>query len=294
MVQLMMELERTLAAPAWASSRAGTATRDATEVLPFLKWAGGKRWLMPLADAIRGITFTTYIEPFLGSGAMYFGLRPKKAILSDSNSELIETYKAISDAWAPVVAHLHRHDRCHSEDYYYHVRSQRPRTAATRAARFIYLNRTCWNGLYRVNRQGVFNVPIGTKSSALLDSDDFESVSRLLQGTQLIAGDFERQIDRAGPGDLVFADPPYTVRHQYNGFVKYNEQLFLWADQERLHAALLRAKHRGATIICTNADHSSVRELYQNDFKIFALSRYSSIAGAGGTRGRYAEIVVIG
>lgn len=293
-MELTTELERILTVPANGEIRSARNVASPQEVIPFLKWAGGKRWLLPLATAMRDASIATYIEPFLGSGAMYFGLKPSKAILSDRNQELIETYQAIADDWRAVFSHLRRHDRSHSTSYYYAVRNQRLRSAATRAARFIYLNRTCWNGLYRVNRQGVFNTPIGTKTSALLESDDFGTVARLLKQAILVATDFETQVDKANKGDLVFADPPYTVRHQYNGFVKYNEQLFSWNDQERLHCALLRAKRRGATVICTNADHSSVRQLYQGDFRIFPLTRYSSIAGSGGTRGKYAEIVAIG
>lgn len=292
-MHLKNQLERILAVPLRTPVDVSNPA-DTGLVLPFLKWAGGKRWLMPLATELRGSGSGLYIEPFLGSGAMFFGLHPARALLSDCNVELIETYKAIADDWQAVHAHLRRHDRLHSKAHYYSVRDQRPRNAATRAARFIYLNRTCWNGLYRVNRQGVFNTPIGTKTRAILATDDFEAVANLLRRAHLVAGDFETQIDAANEGDLIFADPPYTVRHQYNGFVKYNEQLFSWADQERLCAALARAKDRGANVICTNADHWSIRELYERDFKIFPLERYSSIAGAGGTRGRYAEVVIIG
>lgn len=264
------------------------------QITPFLKWAGGKRWLMPLATQLRNAQFQTYIEPFLGSGAMYFGLQPAKSILSDCNSDLIETYQAIADDWEGVVRHLTHHDRMHSPEYYYEIRSKKCKLPATKAARFIYLNRTCWNGLYRVNRMGLFNTPIGTKKRVLLDVDDFECVSKVLQKTTLVSGDFEAQVNLAGPGDLIFADPPYTVRHQYNGFVKYNERLFSWEDQVRLHDSLVRAKDRGASVLCTNADHSSIRELYGRDFKIISLSRYSSIAGSGGVRGNYAEIVAVG
>ncbi|WP_269792390.1 Dam family site-specific DNA-(adenine-N6)-methyltransferase [Stenotrophomonas sp. Iso1] len=273
------------------SARAGALPPG---VLPFLKWAGGKRWLMPLALELQGRCEGTYIEPFLGSGAMFFGLRPARALLSDSNAELVETYRAIASDWRAVRRKLAHHDRLHTADYYYMIRASRPTSVVGRAAKFIYLNRTCWNGLYRVNRAGIFNTPIGTKKRAILESDDFESVARLLEGVDIQAGDFEKQIDRAGAGDLVFADPPYTVRHQFNGFIKYNEQLFSWADQERLRDALHRAKMRGAVVMCTNADHASIRELYEGDFRLFPLSRYSAIAGTGGVRGNYAEILAIG
>lgn len=272
-----------------------TSGSDATSsVVPFLKWAGGKRWLVPLALRLRGQVRGTYIEPFLGSGAIFFTLQPCKALLSDRNEELIDTYQAVKDDWEQVVAHLKAHDRRHSHEYYYEVRSRMCRTAATRAARFIYLNRTCWNGLYRVNKAGIFNTPIGTKTRAILDTDDFEAIAACLRTATLVSGDFARQVDTAQAGDFIFADPPYTVRHQYNGFVKYNEHLFSWEDQERLAAALVRAKKRGVRILCTNADHISIRELYGQDFELVPLSRYSSIAGLGGTRGRYAEVLAIG
>lgn len=259
---------------------------------PFLKWAGGKRWLAAgrheLLKAPRG----RYIEPFLGSGAIFFSMRPKKAILSDMNADLINAFAAIAEDWRAVERRLWGHHRKHSEDYYYAIRASKPRSTAARAARFIYLNRTCWNGLYRVNRKGDFNVPMGTKSTVVMDTDDFEAAAKLLQGAELSCGDFERQIDLALEGDLVFADPPYTVKHKFNGFVKYNETLFAWQDQERLCQALRRAKGRGAQIILTNADHESIRELYSDGFEIFEASRYSSIAGRGGTRGQYSELII--
>lgn len=281
-----------------SSSRTTAASSDVEDgdrpVLPFLKWAGGKRWLMPLAQQLAGEKIRTYFEPFVGSGAMFFALQPTKAVLSDFNEELIHTYKAVQSDWQAVFSELRRHHRNHNSDYYYQVRSSSPRATHTQAARFIYLNRTCWNGLYRVNLNGVFNVPIGTKTNVLLETDDFEAVAARLNNASLQSGDFEHVIDKAGKGDLVFADPPYTVRHQFNGFVKYNEKLFSWSDQERLMKALLRAKSRGARILCTNADHQSVRELYGNDFSLTPVSRYSAISGEKNSRGKYAELIIAG
>jgi len=264
------------------------------EVTPFLKWAGGKRWLMPMGTRLGRQGVRRYFEPFLGSGAMFFSIRPAYAFLSDANEELVETYEALKEDWEAVRSCLLRHNSRHDEHYYYKVRSAKPRTRVTRAARFIYLNRTCWNGLYRVNRNGEFNTPIGSKTSAILSTDDFEAISSALVNASITCSDFEVQIDQAGEGDLIFADPPYTVRHQYNGFVKYNEKLFSWDDQVRLCDVLLRAKGRGALVICTNADHKSIRELYGPKFHIESLSRFSSIAGKGGVRGSYAEVAIIG
>lgn len=233
-----------------------------------------------------------YIEPFLGSGAIFFNLNPEKSILGDSNAELIETYQAIKDNPSLVRRYLLNHHKNHNKDYYYKIRLSTPRSSYTRAARFIYLNRTCWNGLYRVNQKGWFNVPIGTRTSVIFDDDDFEETSSLLVNTQLISSDFEYLIDRAGENDLIFADPPYTVRHNHNGFVKYNEKIFSWYDQERLSYALKRAKNRGAIIVSTNAYHDCIKELYEDSFDIFPTSRLSSISSKASTRKKYEELIV--
>jgi DNA adenine methylase len=121
------------------------------------------------------------------------------------------------------------------------------------------LNRTCFNGIYRVNLRGAFNVPKGTKSAVVLPTDDFSEAQRLLRRAKLLDGDFEEVIDQAQSGDLVFADPPYTVRHNNNGFIKYNEKLFSWDDQERLARVLTRAAKRGVKVVATNADHREIR-----------------------------------
>lgn len=265
----------------------------ALDVPPFLKWAGGKRWLTGVVAPLPASSANaTYFEPFLGSAAMYFHWQPAKAVLSDTNAALVETYSALKrDHWR-VAAHLRRHAAKHDDDYYYTVRERACRTESTRAAQFIYLNRTCWNGLYRVNRHGMFNVPRGTKETVVLDTDDFEAVSRLLQRATLVCSDFEAQIDKAVAGDVVFADPPYTVRHQYNGFVKYNEKLFSWDDQVRLRDALLRAKNRGVLILLTNADHESIRALYRPSFQVHEVARYSAISSSATTRGDYAELLI--
>lgn len=233
-----------------------------------------------------------YIEPFLGSGAVFFHLRPKSSILSDANEALIESYLAIKSDYKRVADHLRAHATKHSAEYYYKIRAMKCRNEYSRAAQFIYLNRTCWNGLYRVNRQGEFNVPIGTKTKVILDDDDFENISSALQNSEITAADFETQIDRSGAGDFVFADPPYTVRHKHNGFIKYNETLFHWDDQVRLRDALLRAKNRGVRILLTNADHESIRTLFRDDFSISELSRYSAISGVSSSRGSYSELII--
>lgn len=267
-------------------------TQQLTEVLPFLKWAGGKRWLTESHRHLITRRYQRYIEPFLGSGAVFFKLQPPSAILCDKNSQLIETYGAIRDDWEKVSDHLRLHHRKHNKEHYYRIRSAKLRTPATRAAQFIYLNRTCWNGLYRVNLQGKFNVPIGTKTNACLATDDFEKIARSLQNAVLSADDFEVPLSAAGIGDFVFIDPPYTVKHNYNGFVKYNESIFSWDDQVRLRDAVVAARARGADVLVTNACHQSIKDLYAGVGEHEVLVRSSVIAGKARSRGKYEELII--
>ncbi|MGE4489805.1 MAG: DNA adenine methylase [Kiritimatiellales bacterium] len=259
---------------------------------PFLKWAGGKRWLTQRYPELFPDNYRHYIEPFVGSGAVFFSLQPHSGVLADCNGALIETYVAIKNDWERVEAKLKEHHQKHSKDYYYKVRASSPRTPYARAARFIYLNRTCFNGLYRVNKQGWFNVPKGTKNNAVLDTDDFKGIADALSSFEITQSDFEAVIDAAAKGDFIFADPPYTVKHNANNFVKYNEELFHWNYQERLRDALLRASKRGVLIMMTNAAHKCVKDLYADCFQIMELERKSVIASDSTNRGLYKEIVV--
>lgn len=260
---------------------------------PFLVWTGGKRWLVKTEPALFNINFTgKYIEPFLGGASFFYSLLPKKSLLGDKNNDLIITYKSIRDNYLGVVDFLKYHHKRHSKEYYYFIRSQAFENEIEIAARFIYLNRTCFNGIYRVNIKGEFNVPIGTKNNVLYDSDRWEEWSRNLQTADIICGDFEFLIDKARKNDLLFLDPPYTVRHNDNGFIQYNEVLFSWADQKRLAKAVERASKKGTKIIMTNANHESIRELYSDSFNIKEISRYSSIAANGANRSKFQELII--
>jgi len=261
-------------------------------IKPFLKWAGGKRWLASFMKETVVDLPGRYIEPFVGSGAIYFALSPRRALLSDVNKSLVETFRCVRDYPGEIEGLLAAHHVRHSHEHYYAIRGANYVEPIERAAQFIYLNRTCWNGLYRVNRQGKFNVPVGTKTSVTLSSDDWMGVSKLLSGAQLSCQDFEQAIDAAEKDDLVFADPPYTVKHNLNGFIKYNESLFSWDDQIRLHNSLLRAKKRNVKIFVTNADHESVRKLYAADFKMIPLERASVLSGDPAYRGRFNELFI--
>jgi DNA adenine methylase len=261
---------------------------------PFLKWAGGKRWLTSKIDTLIPVDFeyNGYFEPFLGSGAMFFHLRPQDGFLSDLNPELINAYLIIRDNWADLQEILLKYDRNHNMEFYYEIRETKPKSPLMKAARFIYLNRTCWNGLYRVNLRGKFNVPIGTKTRVLLDTDNFQEASNLLNLMDINACDFEVTIDKADQGDFVFIDPPYTVKHNLNGFLKYNEKIFSWEDQIRLRKSISKAIDRGARILILNADHRSIKDLYKGIGTMSSLKRASVIAGKSDARGTFNELAI--
>ena len=232
---------------------------------PFLKWPGGKRWL---ADVIAARARTrlrgTYFEPFLGAGAAYFRLRPVRAILSDLNADLINTFVQVRDRPLDVIAVLRRLEV--SADAYYSIRASRPRTAVRRAARLLYLNRTAFAGMYRLNARGDFNVPYGggfRTPRILWESRLLVRSSLTLQHASIRASDFEAQLEIARRGDVVYCDPTYTVAHENDGFIRYNERNFSWTDQQRLASACWRASRRGAYVMVSNAFHPSIAELYE-------------------------------
>ena len=251
---------------------------------PFIKWAGGKRWLLNDPNFSIPRYSGRYIEPFLGGGAIFFHLAPPNAILSDANERLISTYKSIRDEWRLVQSSLAEFQEKHSKEFYYEERVRKHASPHLRAAQFLYLNRTCFNGLYRENLKGQFNVPLGTKTQVTLLDDDFEKASEILSRADLRAGDFEGVLDEAMEGDLVFVDPPYTTAHNSNGFVKYNQKIFTWDDQKRLKEGIRCAKQRGARVVLTNADHESIHELYGKLGEPIVVSRSSVISGSVDSR----------
>lgn len=261
--------------------------------LPFLKWAGGKRWLTSRYAELLPVEFERYFEPFLGGGAVFFHLQPEDAVLADKNSDLINVYRQIKKDWKGLQRALRHHHTLHSRDYYYEERSRARRSPLQRAAQFLYLNRTCWNGLYRVNLRGEFNVPIGTKSAVVQDTDDFEFTAALLENAKLKVSDFQKTLDEAENGDFAFIDPPYITRHNFNGFVKYNEDIFSWADQERLAETVKRAAKRGVKMLVTNAAHQSIRKIYKSVGTHRDLDRASVLAASSDNRGNTTEIAIV-
>jgi DNA adenine methylase len=244
---------------------------------PLLKWPGGKRFLAPdLRETISTLAPARYFEPFVGGAALFFELEHTDAVLSDINLELINFYETVRDDVDDLIKRLKRLKN--SEDEYYEVRGKRPKIPVTRAARFYYLMRLSFNGIYRENLAGTFNVPYGGKTYLdPLDEHQLREGSRVLQGAELAHRSFDEVVNYARRGDLVYFDPPYTVRHNNNGFIKYNMKLFQWEDQIALARCAALLAQRGCYVIVSNADHRDVSLLYP-DFQHFTVDRFSRIS----------------
>lgn len=232
---------------------------------PFLKWPGGKRWLCPtLLDVTSRLKFRRYFEPFLGGGSLFFALRPERAVLSDINPELVNVYRQVKRIPSKLVAELKRIPV--TADAYGSVRAERDGGVVRSAVRFLYLNRTAFAGMYRLNRAGVFNVPFGggeRRPDMLWRNNLILPASQALRAAELRCADFEVVLSSAREGDLVFCDPTYTVSHNNNGFVRYNESNFRWADQERLALVCGRLRARGVAVLVSNAFHEEIKLLYR-------------------------------
>lgn len=260
------------------------------KVSPFLRWAGGKRWLTRHTDEIiPSDGFNNYYEPFLGGGAFFFNVCPNNAILSDLNSELIDTYKSIKENVAGVIAILETYEN--TESFYYKIREKKPSSKLERAARFIYLNQTSFNGIYRVNLNGKYNVPYGYRKKNFLDKAALNSASKRLKNAQLHCEDFMFVKDKIRQNDLVFLDPPYTVSHNNNGFIKYNQKLFSLEDQYRLSELIDHIKSVNAFYILTNAAHHKIEEIFSKGDRMLEKRRSSLIGGDKAVRGHTTEFV---
>jgi DNA adenine methylase len=256
---------------------------------PLIKWPGGKRLLAHAILKLIPPKFGTYYEPFIGGGAVFFALQPNKAVLSDANAELINAYEQIRDNAEKLVDALRAFKN--TEQDYYAVRAMLPKLPIRKAARFLYLNRLSFNGIHRVNSRGEFNVPYGKRQHlSVFDEELLFRTASVLKKAVLKNGDFEHMTRKAGKGDVVYFDPPYTVAHGKNGFLKYNENIFSWHDQQRLalHAKVLAG--RGCRVIVSNADHVSIRQLY-SDFHCQIVERPSVIAAISKHRGVVTECV---
>lgn len=260
---------------------------------PFLKWPGGKRWFVKKQKDYFPQSYNRYLEPFLGGGAVFFDLQPKDAILSDINDELINLYIVMREKPDELKEQMLNHQKKHNRTYYYEIRDNILLDPIERASRMLYLNRTCFNGMYRVNKEGVFNVPIGTKKDCIYDIENFGKYANCLKCATILANDFYNIINQSKEGDFIFADPPYATTINSN-FVKYNNNLFGWNDQLRLHEVLVRARDRGVKIMLTNACCREIIEMYRKDgFYIHILTRASTIAGEPKKRREVKELLIV-
>lgn len=258
---------------------------------PFLRWAGGKRWLLKEIDKFVDINkFDSYHEPFIGGGSVYFHLNPKQAFISDSNNELINAYVHVRDNVDALINLLN--DFENSEEFYYKIRKQKFDDELNEAAKFIYLNQTSFNGIFRVNLKGEYNVPFGHRENKKFDFDNLKTASKNLQTTNVFSEDFHDTLERIKFGDLVFLDPPYTVAHNKNGFVKYNQKIFSLNDQFRLQEYISNLKEIGAYYIMTNAAHHVIKDMFSNGDKMFELERASLIGGKYAKREKYSELIL--
>ncbi len=256
---------------------------------PFLKWPGGKRLLIAELLAHVPAAFGCYYEPFLGGAALFYGLRPTRAVLSDRNADLINCYQQVRDDPEGLLRRMLRMHN--SETDYYAWRSVRPRKDVTRAARLLYLVNLSFNGIYRVNFDGAFNVPYGHRSHMKpINPDKLRAASLALQGVALIADDFKEVLGSAQKDDLIYLDPPYTVAHGSNGFVRYNARLFSWKDQERLATAAATLAQKGCYVLVSNAAHQSLKGLYPG-FRTHEIERPSSVAASVGSRKMITELL---
>lgn len=257
---------------------------------PFLKWAGGKKSLLTHLEKILPNSYNSYFEPFLGGGALFFSLQPKKAFLSDLNKELINTYLQLKRHSKEVIKILEKMP--YEKTVYYKIRNTYSKDKIYRAARFIYLNRSCWNGLYRENRKGEFNVPFGRfKNPTICDPVNLEAVSNALKKTSLRHVDFEIILEKAQNNDLVYLDPPYVTTHSNNGFLQYNAKIFSLEDQKRLKEVFLKLHKKKCKVILSNADHKFIRELY-DQFYIYRVDRKSLLAGDKKKRKDVSELII--
>jgi DNA adenine methylase len=280
----------------------GNELYDEPKPTPFLKWAGGKSQLLAQFETLfPERRFAHYFEPFVGSGAVFFALynqgRISQAALSDRNPELINCYSTVREQPEALIEILGQHHTNHNRDYYYQIRALDRQDDVTlapveRAARMIYLNRTCYNGLWRVNRKGQFNVPMGSyKNPRILNAPNLRAVSRALQGVSIIVMDFRRVVDAAQPGDFVYFDPPYVPLNATSNFTSYTAGNFSLDDQRDLADTFAALDRRGVSVMLSNSDTPLVRELYAA-YQIREVKAARLINSKANGRGEISELVI--
>jgi DNA adenine methylase len=276
---------------------------DISKIQPFVKWVGGKRGLLSQIIPLLPKQFNNYFEPFVGGGALFFELQRegllegKKVYLFDINSELINAYQVIKKSPNKLVENLENLKKQHSKEFYYEVRawdredSFLELDAISRASRFIYLNKTCFNGLYRVNKKNQNNVPMGSyKNPNICDSEVIYSVSYALQDVTIINCSYKEVLNYANSRDLIYLDPPYYPLNRTSSFTSYSEFKFLEKEQKELFEVFYKLDREGCFVVHSNSDTEFVNELYQ-EYNIKRIQANRFINSKGNGRGKISEII---
>ncbi len=269
---------------------------------PFVKWVGGKRQLLLQFRRLNlyppekfSIETGRYFEPFVGGGAVFFDLLPEKAFLSDLNSELVTTYNVIKNDVEILIKSLKKHKT--DKEYFLKVRAQNPTKLSDvrTASRFIFLNRTCFNGMYRVNSKGGFNVPFGSYSNPLIcDEDNLRKVSIALKNVEIKKHDYSAVLKNARKGDFIYFDPPYYPVSKTSSFTSYTSESFLEKEQIELRDTFMELDKRGCFVMLSNSDTLFINKLYsgQKGVRITKVQAGRAINSKGSGRGKITEVLV--
>jgi len=263
---------------------------------PFVKWAGGKRQILSELMSRIPNTFGRYFEPMLGGGALYFALQPKSAVLNDTNQELINVFNTVRGNVDALIGNLKQHQ--HSEDYYYALRAKDQSkeydkwTNVEKASRFIYLNKTCFNGLYRVNSKGFYNVPFGDyKNPKIVDEENLRAGALLLRSAKITCGSYLEVEAKASSGDFVYIDPPYLPISKTSSFTSYTKDGFSIDDHFELSALCQRLDKKGVQFMVSNSFTHVVLGAFKN-FKTELIKANRAINSKASGRGKITELII--
>jgi DNA adenine methylase len=267
------------------------------QIPTFVKWAGGKKQLIEQFKPFFPKKINRYLEPFVGGGAVLFYIlknyKPKEVVIIDNNEELINTYEVIKSDVENLIKELKKLKELHNKENYYKIRTEDPKLLSklTRASRFIYLNKTCFNGLYRVNSKGGFNVPIGSyKNPLICPEEDLREISKLLQKVKILNGSFEDCLKYAKRGGFIYFDPPYYPLKK-SSFTTYTKENFLEKEQGKLKDMFAKLDKKKCQIMLSNSDTIFIKDLYK-DYNISFVSATRMINCDGKSRGKINEVVV--
>ena len=267
----------------------------------FVKWAGGKTQLLDQFKKLFPKEVNGYLEPFVGSGAVFFYIKQKynlkKVIISDNNEELINAYIVVRDDLEGLIKLLKTHKNRHCKEYYYNIRriDVNELSDVERAARFLYLNKTCYNGLYRVNSKGKFNVPFGRyKNPNIVNEKNLRKAHKLLQGVTIKLQSFEKVLEDAQGGDFIYFDPPYYPLSKTANFTSYTKNAFLDEEQKKLAEVYRKLDERGCLLMLSNSDTEFIKNLYSYDgLKIHKVKARRAINSKADKRGAINELVIL-